>query len=145
MNEKNDVYSFGVVLLELATGKEAYHQEEETSLADWAWRLVREGRPLEEAMDKRICNPYVAEEMIAIFKLGFLCTNALPANRPSMKDVVDILVWHGANSSNGQSPVAEKPGGDRDAVPLLYGRPSRLDSSRGRDLRDLHSAADSNV
>ncbi|XP_031491478.1 receptor-like protein kinase HSL1 [Nymphaea colorata] len=145
VNGKTDVYSFGVVLLELVTGKEAYNREEELSLADWAWRLVRAGRPLEEAMDKRIYNPHVAEDMIAVFKLGLLCTNALPANRPSMKDVVDVLVWHGANSGNAPSPVAEKPISDRDGVPLLYGMPLRLGSSRGRDLHSAMGNGDCNV
>ncbi|KAF3788746.1 putative LRR receptor-like serine/threonine-protein kinase [Nymphaea thermarum] len=103
------------------------------------------GRPLEEAMDKRIHNPHVAEDMIAVFKLGVLCTNALPANRPSMKDVVDVLVWHGANSGNAPSPVAEKPISDRDGVPLLYGMPLRLGSSRGRDLHSAMGNGDCNV
>ncbi|XP_031487441.1 receptor-like protein kinase HSL1 [Nymphaea colorata] len=94
VNEKSDVYSFGVVLLELATGREARNGGEEMNLVDWAWRYFREEKPLAETMDQRVYNPCVSEQMFVVFKLGLLCTSNLPAVRPDMNQVVDVLLRH---------------------------------------------------
>ncbi|EXB59775.1 Leucine-rich repeat receptor-like protein kinase PXL2 [Morus notabilis] len=91
-NEKIDVYSFGVVLLELATGREAREGDEYTSLAQWAWRHLQEDKPIEEALDEDIKEPNNVEEMSCVFKLGIICTGTQPSTRPSMKDVLTVLL-----------------------------------------------------
>ncbi|XP_031489295.1 receptor-like protein kinase 7 [Nymphaea colorata] len=92
VNEKSDVYSFGVVLLELATGREAHNGGGEMNLVDWAWQHFEAEKPLAEAMDQRIYDPFVSEQMFDLFKLGLLCTSKLPADRRPMNEVADILV-----------------------------------------------------
>ncbi|CAL2274836.1 unnamed protein product [Prunus armeniaca] len=92
VNEKIDVYSFGVVLLELTTGREANDGGEHTSLAEWAWRLAQEDNPLADALDQDIKEPCYLDEMCSVFKLGIYCTEKLPSARPSMKDVLQILL-----------------------------------------------------
>jgi hypothetical protein len=92
VNAKIDVYSFGVVLLELVTGREANRGDEYTSLAEWAWQHVQQGYPMAEALDQEIIEPFYKEEMIAVFKLGIICTGTLPSTRPTMKEVLQILV-----------------------------------------------------
>ncbi|GMN21431.1 hypothetical protein TIFTF001_051123 [Ficus carica] len=54
VNEKIDVYSFGVIVLELVTGRKANHGDECTSLAEWVWRHLQEGKPIVEALDEEI-------------------------------------------------------------------------------------------
>ncbi|KAJ9128532.1 hypothetical protein P3X46_034907 [Hevea brasiliensis] len=78
--EKIDVYSFGVVLLELTTGKEAHLGDENTCLAEWACRHMIEGR--------------LIDEMISVFILGVKCTSKQPSDRPSMREVFQILVQY---------------------------------------------------
>ncbi|KAH7512918.1 hypothetical protein FEM48_Zijuj12G0141300 [Ziziphus jujuba var. spinosa] len=92
VNEKIDVYSFGVVLLELATGRQAKQGDEHTSLAEWAWRHVQEGNDIVEALDEEVKGPCYLDEMCSVFKLGIICTGTLPSSRPSMKEVVHILL-----------------------------------------------------
>ncbi|XP_021807183.1 receptor-like protein kinase HSL1 [Prunus avium] len=92
VNEKIDVYSFGVVLLELTTGREAIDGDEHTSLAEWAWRLAQEDNPLANALDQDIKEPCYLDEMCSVFKLGIYCTKKIPSARPSMKDVLQILL-----------------------------------------------------
>ncbi|CAL5442963.1 unnamed protein product [Camellia sinensis] len=75
VNEKIDVYSFGVVLLELVTGKEANDGDEDMCLAEWEV--------------KKAC---YLDEMAGVFKLGIICTGTLPSTRPSMKEVLQILL-----------------------------------------------------
>lgn len=114
VNEKIDVYSFGVVLLELTTGKEANHGDEFSSLAEWAWRHIQIGSNIEELLDDDVMEPSNKNEMCNIFKLGVMCTTTLPDSRPSMKEVLKVLL----RSSNPQAN-AEKIVDFYDAVPLL--------------------------
>ncbi|KAL3645934.1 hypothetical protein CASFOL_011114 [Castilleja foliolosa] len=91
VNEKIDVYSFGVVLLELVTGKEPNVGDEHTSLAEWAWDHYGQEKPIADALDEEIKQARFLEDAITVFKLGLMCTNSLPASRPSMREVTQIL------------------------------------------------------
>ncbi|KAL4651868.1 hypothetical protein ACB092_01G192000 [Castanea dentata] len=91
VNEKIDVYSFGVILLELTTGREASYGDEHTSLAEWAWRYIKDDIPIVDALDEEIKEPGYLEEMSSVFILGIICTNKEPSKRPSMKEVVQKL------------------------------------------------------
>ncbi|KAF3963861.1 hypothetical protein CMV_011792 [Castanea mollissima] len=47
---KSDVFSFGILLMEIVSGKKSrglYHQDQKGNLIGHAWRLWKEGRPLE--------------------------------------------------------------------------------------------------
>ena len=92
MNEKIDVYSFGVILLELTAGKEATKGDEHSSLAEWAWRQFLLGSNVEEALDEDIMEACYLDEMCNVFKLGLMCTDTLPSNRPSMREVLEMLL-----------------------------------------------------
>ncbi|XP_034225707.1 MDIS1-interacting receptor like kinase 1-like [Prunus dulcis] len=92
VNEKIDVYSYGVILLELTTGREANDGDEHTSLAEWALRHFQEDYPLVDALDQDINEPCYLDEMCSVFKLGIYCTETLPSARPSMKEVLHILL-----------------------------------------------------
>ncbi|KAG6494010.1 receptor-like protein kinase HSL1 [Zingiber officinale] len=93
LNEKVDVFSFGVVLLELTTGREANNDGAECNLAEWAWMQFQEGRNLSEVVDPTMGDdsPYT-EDVTTVFKLGLLCTDTLPSRRPTMKDVLQMLL-----------------------------------------------------
>nr|XP_019706721.1 receptor protein-tyrosine kinase CEPR1 [Elaeis guineensis] len=94
INEKMDVYSFGVILLELTTGKKANDGGEYGNLAEWAWRCLQEADKVIDAIDQDIKDPTYVEEIAFIFKLGVMCTSPLPSSRPTMKDVLQILLRH---------------------------------------------------
>lgn len=115
MNEKIDVYSFGVVLLELTTGKEANHGDEYSSLAEWAWRHIQVGTDVEDILDKEIKEACYMDEICNILKLGVMCTATLPASRPSMKEVLKILL----SCSSNPLTIGEKNVGFYDSDPLL--------------------------
>ncbi|GMY36177.1 receptor-like protein kinase 5 [Fagus crenata] len=92
VNEKIDIYSFGVILLELTTGREANDGDEHTSLAQWAWRHIQKGNPIVDALDEEVKEPCYLDEISCVFDLGIICTDTQPSKRPSMKDVVKILL-----------------------------------------------------
>ncbi|XP_010267130.1 PREDICTED: receptor-like protein kinase HSL1 [Nelumbo nucifera] len=117
VNEKVDVYSFGVVLLELTTGREAGDGDGDTCLAQWAWRHLQEDKPIVEALDKQIREACYLDEMSIVFKLGLICTGTLPSTRPSMKEVVQVLMRCSPLQDHGEK---EKVGrGEYDVAPLL--------------------------
>eukprot|EP01018_Ginkgo_biloba_P002134 Gb_11433 [translate_table: standard] len=87
VNEKSDVYSFGVVLLELLIGKHPV----ETDIVMWVGRKVRAGEDIHEILDSRI-QWGSQKEMLLFLRIGLICTNKLPSKRPSMKEVVKMLL-----------------------------------------------------
>ncbi|WVZ91020.1 hypothetical protein U9M48_037253 [Paspalum notatum var. saurae] len=92
VNEKVDVYSFGVVLLELTTGRVANGGGAEYSLAQWAWRQYQENGLSVDLLDEEIQNPVQNEDILAVFMLGVICTGQQPSMRPSMKEVLHVLL-----------------------------------------------------
>lgn len=126
MNEKVDVYSFGVVLLELVTGREPNYGDEHTSLAEWAWKQSLEEKSITDCLDKQVMEPSVVEQMIKVFKLGLGCTNESSQNRPSMKEVLQVL-RRCSPSSNGEK---KNDGGEFDVAPLLGSTNTYLSSYR---------------
>lgn len=114
VNEKIDVFSFGVVLLELVTGREPNDGSDNINLAEWCWRHYGERKPIADVLDKEIKKPHNIEEMTAVFKLGLVCTSTLPASRPSMREVLQIL-----RNSNPREGNEGKKGSEYDVAPLL--------------------------
>ncbi|CAI8594673.1 unnamed protein product [Vicia faba] len=125
INEKIDVFSYGVILLELTTGKEANYGDEHSSLVEWSWRHVLVGSNIEDVLDKDFVEPSCLDEMCSIFKLGIMCTSTLPSGRPSMKEVLHLLVRSERGFVfGGRNDVV----GENDGVPFL--KNSKLESRR---------------
>ncbi|XP_010533459.1 PREDICTED: L-type lectin-domain containing receptor kinase S.1 [Tarenaya hassleriana] len=89
----SDVYSFGVVVLEVVCGRRPieYAEEEDMVLVDWVRELYGGGR-VAEAADVRIKQEFEAEEVEMLLKLGLACCHPDPAKRPTMKEVVSLLL-----------------------------------------------------
>ncbi|CAO2816765.1 unnamed protein product [Amaranthus hypochondriacus] len=117
VNEKIDIYSFGVVLLELVTGKEPVIGDENTSLAEWAWKHYSQEKPIEDILDKEVKESFYLEEMTNVFMIGLMCTSTLPSSRPSMKDVLQLLQKYSSREGSGKT----KARNERDITPLLEG------------------------
>ncbi|KAF7851818.1 hypothetical protein BT93_L2592 [Corymbia citriodora subsp. variegata] len=115
VNEKIDVYSFGVVLLELTTGREANDGDEDMCLADWAWRHMQDGKPISDALDEEVKDESNVDEISNVFKLGIFCTATLPSTRPTVKEVLQVLL----KCSNPLYNVEKKSQHKFDVVPLL--------------------------
>lgn len=93
VNEKADVFSFGVVLLELITGRGVNDGGEHACLAEWAWHRYQEGGKVIDIIDEEIQNPSLYLDGIeVVFKLSLFCTGKTPSGRPSMKEVLQVLM-----------------------------------------------------
>ncbi|EFJ06059.1 hypothetical protein SELMODRAFT_136102 [Selaginella moellendorffii] len=91
ISEKSDVYSYGVVLLELLTGREAVVQD--IHIVKWVQGALRGSNPSVEVLDPRLRGmpDLFIDEMLQILGVALMCVSQLPADRPSMKDVVAFL------------------------------------------------------
>ncbi|KAK1301158.1 Receptor-like protein kinase HAIKU2 [Acorus calamus] len=92
VNEKSDVYSFGVVLMELVTGKKPIEPEfgDNKDIAHWIRHQITSRESIMSILDPRIEEDQ-KEEAIKVLRIGVLCTERLPALRPSMRTVVQML------------------------------------------------------
>ncbi|URE48911.1 Leucine rich repeat N-terminal domain [Musa troglodytarum] len=92
VNEKGDVYSFGVVLMELMTGRRPIDPEygENKDIVHWASRRMGNRESVMAMVDLRIPE-WAREEAVKVLRIAVLCTARLPATRPSMRAVVQML------------------------------------------------------
>ncbi|KAK4857616.1 hypothetical protein QYF36_003500 [Acer negundo] len=93
LTEKADVYSFGVVALEIASGRNnaSYRaKNDRVCLVDLAFNLQQNGN-LMEIMDPILEDKFDKEEAEKMIRVALLCSNADPALRPTMSEVVSML------------------------------------------------------
>ncbi|KAI7987459.1 LRR receptor-like serine/threonine-protein kinase HSL2 [Camellia lanceoleosa] len=87
------VGSFGYIAPELVTGRKANDENEDRCLVDWAFQYYNQKvNHLVDAVDEKIKEPHYLNVMTCVFKLGIFCTGSIPTNRPSMKEVLQILL-----------------------------------------------------
>ncbi|KAG4123799.1 hypothetical protein ERO13_D11G348600v2 [Gossypium hirsutum] len=92
LTKKADVYSFGVLLLEIISGKsssKAAFGVEFMLLLEWTWKLKEEDRLL-DIVDPEL-SQYPEEEVLRFIKVALFCTQAAANQRPTMKQVVEML------------------------------------------------------
>lgn len=92
VNEKSDVYSFGVVLMELVTGKKPIETEfgNDRDIVSWVKSNLKSKETMLSIVDSALLEPY-KEDAVKVLRIALLCTDRLPAVRPSMRTVVQML------------------------------------------------------
>eukprot|EP01018_Ginkgo_biloba_P029045 Gb_03183 [translate_table: standard] len=98
LTDKTDVYSFGVVMVEMLTGMKPVSLErakEDRNLAS-LFLLRKKKGPITEIFDPQLMkggNSEEMESMTGVATLAEACLNIDIDKRPSMKDVVQELLW----------------------------------------------------
>ncbi|KAG5526199.1 hypothetical protein RHGRI_032468 [Rhododendron griersonianum] len=92
VNEKSDVYSFGVVLMELVTGKKPVEPEfgENNDIVRWVISDMRSRGSVLHLVDSTISEAQ-KEDAARVLTIAMHCTMKIPALRPSMRMVVQML------------------------------------------------------
>ncbi|RCV35408.1 hypothetical protein SETIT_7G237600v2 [Setaria italica] len=93
MSEKVDVFAFGVVILETIAGRPNYDGrlgEDKAYLLEWVWQLYEDDHPL-DVTDPRLTE-FNSEEVLRAIRVGLLCIQSSPRQRPPMSRVVSMLV-----------------------------------------------------
>lgn len=113
VTEKCDIYSFGVVLLELVTGQSPIQPlEKGGDLVNLVRRMMNSMTPNSEVFDSRLNlnSKRVVEEMSLVLKIALFCTSESPLDRPSMREVISMLIDARASSCDSfSSPASEPP------------------------------------
>ncbi|KAL1832878.1 hypothetical protein ACET3Z_002529 [Daucus carota] len=102
------ITNFGIVLLELLTGKKAllkHGDHQHTLLADWAWSLVKTGRPL-DVVEEGIAELGPPEIMENYVFLSVICCHPQLYARPTMDQIVKILDSLSPNPVIPERPVS---------------------------------------
>ncbi|WOL03601.1 hypothetical protein Cni_G12321 [Canna indica] len=98
VTEKSDTYSFGVVLLELITGRNPTDPHfEGQDIVSWVTTSLG-GQNLVEIYDPMV-SVFAEESMGKMLKIAIHCTSKLPSSRPTMREVVNMLIDAGPGSA----------------------------------------------
>ncbi|KAJ7544764.1 hypothetical protein O6H91_09G092300 [Diphasiastrum complanatum] len=106
VNEKSDIYSFGVVLLELVTGRRPIEPEygDGVDIVQWVRIKVQTKDGVFDVLDPKIPVDHVPlREVMLLLRVALLCSNNLPTERPTMRDVVQMLCGVKSKSDNNKS------------------------------------------
>ncbi|ONK74688.1 uncharacterized protein A4U43_C03F9120 [Asparagus officinalis] len=104
---KSDVFSFGVLVLEIISGKKnrgVYAIPPHINLVAHAWSLWKEGKSL-QLVDESMGYSFPTNEALRCIKLGLLCVQEHPEDRPLMSSVVLML-----GSDLASLPQPKQPG-----------------------------------
>lgn len=110
VTEKCDIYSFGVVLLELITGKTPVQPLElGGDLVNWVRISLQSMAPTSCVFDSRLDLSLrnTVEEMSLVLKIALFCTSESPFDRPTMKEVIAMMIDARASCSSPSSPTCE--------------------------------------
>ena len=129
VDEKSDVYSFGVVLLELVTGRRPVGDfGEGVDIVQWAKR-VTDGRRecVPKVVDRRLTTVPM-DEVAHLFFVSMLCVQDNSVERPTMREVVQMLsefqrhasTQPSPSSSSSSSPAAPEQPDKKEKEPNCY-------------------------
>ncbi|GAV67373.1 Pkinase domain-containing protein/GUB_WAK_bind domain-containing protein [Cephalotus follicularis] len=107
VSHKSDVYSFGMLLLQMVGGREFVDVTVESTSQDYFTELrynhLYKGEGLGIGADDRLYNANIARKLTIV---GLWCIQWHPAERPSMKVVVQMLEGEGDNLPMPPHPYA---------------------------------------
>ncbi|XP_074581303.1 G-type lectin S-receptor-like serine/threonine-protein kinase At4g27290 isoform X1 [Curcuma longa] len=104
---KSDVFSFGVIVLEIVSGRKnrgIYNYMHHKNLIGYLWSLWKEDKAL-ELVDDSMAQSFPINEVLACIKVGLLCVQERPGDRPTMSSVLLML-----SSDASMLPEPKPPG-----------------------------------
>ncbi|KAG5244699.1 G-type lectin S-receptor serine/threonine-protein kinase [Salix suchowensis] len=90
---KSDVFSFGVLVLEIVSGKKntSFYHSDSLNLLGHAWKLWSSNKA-SDFMDPTLGDPPSTSILLRYINIGLLCVQESPADRPTMSDVISMIV-----------------------------------------------------
>ncbi|TVU30099.1 hypothetical protein EJB05_21706, partial [Eragrostis curvula] len=95
VSTKSDVFSFGVIIMEIVTGRRNSVSSSETMMAQhllsYVWDNWTRGT-ITEIVDPTLCHNCDENVVLKCIHIGLLCVQENPTDRPSMSNVILMLV-----------------------------------------------------
>ncbi|XP_030548481.1 leucine-rich repeat receptor-like serine/threonine-protein kinase BAM1 [Rhodamnia argentea] len=131
VDEKSDVYSFGVVLLELVSGRRPVGEfGDGVDIVQWVRKMTNSSKEeVQKILDPRL-PPVPLHEAMHVFYVAMLCVEEQAVERPTMREVVQILT---------ERPRTPPPGsakGDSVAPQSSPPQGSALESSAAKEGKE---------
>eukprot|EP01018_Ginkgo_biloba_P036601 Gb_13104 [translate_table: standard] len=107
LSVKADVYSFGVLLLEIVSGRkntDSHVPLEAQNILEWTWRLYKRGQIL-KVIDEELVRSCPKEQALRCIHVGLLCTQADPALRPPISNVILMISSNSVTLPNPTKPA----------------------------------------
>ncbi|XP_042436319.1 cold-responsive protein kinase 1-like [Zingiber officinale] len=101
LSEKVDTYSFGVAVLEIISGRKSNDLQLEPDaqyLLEWAWKLYERDQLIDLVDETLDPSEFSPEEVKRIIKIALLCTQSAAAARPTMSEIVVMLLGQSDNT-----------------------------------------------
>ncbi|ESQ31281.1 hypothetical protein EUTSA_v10003584mg [Eutrema salsugineum] len=134
VDEKSDVYSFGVVLLELVTGRKPVGEfGDGVDIVQWVRKMTDSNKEsVLKVLDPRLSSIPI-HEVTHVFYVAMLCVEEQAVERPTMREVVQILTeipkmpplkdqpateLTGVEKSTAENELSPKSGGPPDLLNL---------------------------
>ncbi|KAM7473410.1 hypothetical protein LguiB_020653 [Lonicera macranthoides] len=112
LTQKADVYSFGVLVIEVLCGKRnTAFSENSFSILQKVWNLYGSGRS-SDAIDPKLEGNFQENEASRLLQIGLLCAQASAKLRPSMANVVKMLVHKHEIPKPEQPPFLKSSSGE---------------------------------
>ncbi|KAK3018092.1 hypothetical protein RJ639_004777 [Escallonia herrerae] len=96
ITEKSDVYSYRVVLLEILSGRSAIKSQvgDGVHIVEWVKKKMGSFEPAVSILDLKLQGlpDQMVQEMLQTLGIAMFCVNSSPAERPTMKEVVALLM-----------------------------------------------------
>ncbi|KAF5794317.1 putative protein kinase RLK-Pelle-LRR-XI-1 family [Helianthus annuus] len=96
ITEKSDVYIYGVVLLEILSGRSAVENRlrEGSHIVEWVKKKMGSFEPAVTILDAKLQGmpDQMVQEMLQTLGIAMFCVNSSPAERPTMKEVLALLM-----------------------------------------------------
>ena len=105
VTEKCDIYSYGVVLLELLTGRAPVLPiDQGGDLVTWVKNYIRNHNSTltPDILDNRLNleDQTTVNHMLTVLRIALWCTNMNPLERPSMRQIVLVLIESNEREGN---------------------------------------------
>lgn len=121
VTEKCDIYSYGVVLLELLTGRTPVQSVDQGGdLVTWVRHYIRDHSLTSGILDSRLNleDKSMVDHMLTVLKIALMCTSMSPFDRPSIREVVLMLIESNEQGDFEPSPTYDLPLKDDSDLPL---------------------------
>lgn len=127
VDEKSDVYSFGVVLLELVTGRKPVGEfGDGVDIVQWTKMMTDSNKEqVTKILDPRL-STVPLHEVMHVFYVALLCIEEQSVQRPTMREVVQMLSELPPSSKQGEEV---SNAGDGSAASPLHPAPAGTDEA----------------